>query len=411
MASGLCTKKSKRITLIRFLIIIPLLFYWIPNTYAGQPLDSLVNNAVKISLNHLENSVKEVRDTTLFPTYGTKDLKWQLKSADDWTSGFYPGCFWYAYKLSGDQRFEHWAKQWTSSLEEQKYNSQSHDLGFKFICSYANGLKFDSSLEESNYKSIILTAASTLSKRYSPIVKCLSSDWDLKPIKDSYPVIIDIMMNLKLLFWASEHGGPAYYAEYARNHALVTARDFIRLDGSTYHIVRYNKNTGAIINKGTLQGAGNETTWSRGQAWGIYGFVTVYRYTKAKQFLNDAIKLANYFIKHLPKDQIAPWDFQSKIKQRDVSASAIVCSALFEIVRYVKSDSLKSFYTTEAEAILKSLCRAPYFSGNKNTNCLLEHSVGFFPHNTDVDVPAIFADYYFLESIVRYRQMENEPRN
>ncbi len=147
----------------------------------------------------------------------------------------------------------------------------------------------------SKYREIMLTAASTLAKRFNPKVGCLESNWDKMKIENSFPVIIDIMMNLELLFWASENGGPSYYADYARSHALTTCRDFVRPDGSTYHIVRYDKNTGKVINKGTIQGAGDETTWSRGHAWGLYGMVVAYRYTKDKRFLDTAMRLSDYF--------------------------------------------------------------------------------------------------------------------
>ena len=390
--------------LIHLIVITFLISLLIPqNTLAGGNPDSLINNAVMVSLNHLQKSIKEVASDTLYPTYGTKDLKWQLKDSDDWTSGFYPGCLWYAYKLSKDSRFNKWAQEWTAPIEHEKYNSDTHDLGFRFMCSFGNGLRFGKGIDNKNYKDIILTAAETLAKRYNPKVGCLSSNWDMLKIKDSFPVVIDIMMNLELLFWASENDGPHYLADYAIKHATTTAQDFIREDGSTYHIVRYNKYTGKIINKGTLQGAGDETTWSRGQAWGIYGFVVAYRYTKDKKFLKTAEKLADYFIKHLPEDHVSPWDFQSDIHYRDVSATSITASALFEMMKYIKDDSLRNYYKNQAEAMLISLCKPPYFTEGKNTSCILDHSVQYLPINSNVDVPAIFADYYFFEAIYRYR--------
>lgn len=381
------------------------------NTIAGINLDSLVNIAIKVSLNHLEKSIKEVGSDTLYPTYGMKDLKWQLKGSGDWTSGFYPGCLWYAYELSKDSLFNKWAQEWTAPIEHEKYNPDTHDLGFRFMCSFGNGLRFGKGIDYKNYKDIILTAAKTLAKRYNPKVGCLSSNWDMLKIKDSFPVVIDIMMNLGILFWASENGGPQYLAQYAINHATTTARDFIREDGGTYHIVRYNKYTGKIINKGTLQGAGDETTWSRGQAWGIYGYIVTYRYTKNKKFLKIAERLADYFIKHLPEDHVSPWDFQSNIHYRDVSATSISASALFEMIKYIENDSLKNYYLSQAEAMLTSLCKPPYFTDGKNTSCILDHSVQFLPINSNVDVPAIFADYYFLEAIYRYRNLPMQDKN
>ena len=380
-----------------------ILFTLSQQAFSSGHLDSLANNAVKVSIDHLEKSVDEVRDTTLFPTYATPQLTWKLIKADDWTSGFYPGCLWYAFEMSKDPQFEHWARQWTASLENEKINGETHDLGFKFMCAFGNGLRMGKGPVYSKYQDIILTAANTLSKLYNPKLGCLRSNWDKLTIENSFPVIIDIMMNLELLFWASENGGPSYFADYARSHAITTCRDFVRPDGGTYHIVRYDKNTGKIINKGTIQGAGDETTWSRGHAWGQYGMVVAYRYTKEKQFLDMAMQLADYFLRNLPEDHVSAWDFQSDIKYRDVSATCIVTSALFEMVNYIENDSLKKHYQKEAEAMLISLCSPPYFTAGLKTNCLLDHSTHHLPINSNVDVPAIFADYYFLEALVRYR--------
>lgn len=389
------------------LIVIIITFVFAKNIYAAGDLDSLVNHAFKVSLIHLENSVKEIGDTTHFPSYGTKDLKWKITKREDWTSGFYPGCLWYAYEISNDKRFEHWAEQWTNSLEEEINNPNTHDLGFKFMCTSGNGLRFGEKSENDRYKNILLAAAITLSQRYDSTVGCLSSNWDNKEIENSYPVVIDIMMNLELLFWASENGGPTFYKDYAINHAIKTYKDFVRPDGSTYHIVRYDKTTGKVINKGTIQGAGDETTWSRGHAWAIYGMVVAYRYTKDKQFLDYAVKLADYFLKNLHEDHVSPWDFNSDIKTKDVSATCVVTSALFEMIKYIDNDSSKSNYLSEAVTMLSSLCRKPYFLEDKETSCLLDHSTHYLPINSNVDVPAIFADYYFFEALFRYKALTN----
>jgi unsaturated chondroitin disaccharide hydrolase len=373
------------------------------SVFASGELDSLVANALKISLIRLERSVAEVNDTTLYPTYATPQLAWKLERSDNWTSGFYPGCLWYAYEISGDPRFERWARQWTASIEGEKSNLETHDLGFKFMCSFGNGLRLGKGPAYATYREIMSSAAQTLAKRYDPTIGCLRSNWDLVSMKNSFPVIIDIMMNLEILFWASQNGGPSSFGDIARRHATTTCRDFVRADGSTYHVVRYDKNTGRVINKGTLQGAGDETTWSRGQAWGLYGMVVAYRFTKDAGFLAMAVRLADYFLSHLPEDHVAPWDFQSGIRLRDVSATCIATSALFEMIRYVENPGVKQQYMEEAEAMLTSLCRPPYFTVNGKTNCLLDHSVHNLPAKTNVDVPAIFADYYFLEALLRYR--------
>ncbi len=176
--------------------------------FSNGNLDSLVQNALKVSLIHLEQSVAEVSDTALFPTYGTPQLGWKLKKSDDWTSGFYPGCLWYAYEFSGDPRFERWARQWTDSVEREKSNPETHDLGFKSMCSFGNGLQLGKGPAYRNYREIMLSAADMLAKRYDPILGCLQSNWDVVSMEKSFPVLIDIMMNLELLFWVSENGGP-----------------------------------------------------------------------------------------------------------------------------------------------------------------------------------------------------------
>jgi hypothetical protein len=371
--------------------------------FSSGNLDSLVQNALNVSLAHLEQSVAEVSDTALFPTYGTPQLAWKLKKSDDWTSGFYPGCLWYAYEFSGDPRFERWARQWTASVEREKSNPETHDLGFKFMCSFGNGLRLGKGPAYVKYREIMVSAANTLAKRYDPTIGCLQSNWDVVSMEKSFPVLIDIMMNLELLFWASENGGPSSFADLARRHATTTCRDFVRPDGSTYHIVRYDRSTGKVIRRGTLQGAGDETTWSRGHAWGLYGMVVAYRFTKEVRFLDMAMKLSDYFLKHLPEDHVSQWDFQSDVRYRDVSATCIVTSAFFEMIDYIREPSLKKHYRKEAEAMLTSLCGPPYFTAGVNTSCLLDHSVQYLPINSNVDVPAIFADYYFLEALLRFR--------
>ncbi len=392
-------------SLLSIILLAFLSFCFARNCYCAGTLDSLVENSLKVSLLHLEKSIEEVRDSTLYPTYGTPELSWKLKGSDDWTSGFYPGCLWYAYEASADTRFEQWAITWTAAIEHEALNRDTHDLGFRFMCSFGNGLRLGIGPGVKAYRDVMLTAASTLSKRYNPKIGCLSSNWDRASLQNSFPVIIDIMMNLDLLFWAAQNGGPHSYTETATRHARNVCRDFIRPDGGTYHIVRYDSVSGKIINRGTLQGAGDETTWSRGQAWGLYGMAVAYRYTKDKEFLEAAEKLADYFLLHLAADHVANWDFNSELNHPDASATSIAASALLELLGYVENDTLREHYRTGAEAMLSSLCHSPYFTDGLNTHCLLTHSVQYFPLNSNVDVPSIFADYYFLEALLRYRAL------
>ena len=377
------------------------------STPKAKSLDKIVENALEKSIVCLKKSVYEVGDKSKYPSYSTKGLKWKLESSKDWTSGFYPGTLWYAYELTNDDSFRKWALEWTAGIEIEKHNAKTHDLGFRFNCSFGNGLRLlPNDTATQRYKEILLTAAATADSRFSSIAGLYPSSWDAKPPPNSIPAVVDVMMNLELLLWASENGGDPRIKERCITHANTTYRDFVRKDGGSFHVVRYDKNTGQILNKGQLQGDTDSTTWSRGQAWMIYGFTVMYRFTNNSDYLQKAMKLADYFIGHLPKDRIANWDFQSELKFPDVSASAIVTSALFELQGYIKDTTIKNHYLKEAEQILRSLCLPPYFSEGKGTNCLLLHSTQYYRMTDNTDVPSTFADYYFMESILRYKRLK-----
>jgi len=369
----------------------------------SQNLDSLVDNAIEISLKHLIYSTTEVVDSTNFPSYATKEHKWEYRKSRKWTSSFYPGCFWYAFDLSGDKKFENLAAMWTERLKKETTNKRTHDMGFKFMCTFGNGLRFGTQKDYSFYKEYMLEAAKTFSQRYSYEAGAIRSSWDAKYFESTIPVITDIMMNLELLLWGAENGGEKEWADLAITHALNTNKDFGRDNGSTYHIVRYDSISGEIVNKGTIQGEGDETTWARGHAWTVYGMVMMYRYTKDERFKKYAIKFLNYFLDNLEEDQIPLWDFDTKRKYRDVSAACIVTSAMFELVNYIDDVNLKKNYNDNAEKILASLCQKPNLIENTNVSPILDHSVHFYTRKTYIDVPSIVADYYFLEALSRYK--------
>jgi len=387
-------------------------------TCRAQLTDSLVQHALGVSYRHLESSVIEVKDSTRFPSYAPHDLRWSYFPSGGWTSGFYPGCLWLAYELSGRGEFRDWAKKWTGGLEKEADNTGTHDLGFMFGCSYGNGIRNVSPGEALAYKRILLNAAATLDKRYSPTPGMLRCDWDEPPFSQDttlYPVIVDIMMNLELLFWGAENGASASLREHAVLHAQKTYRDLVRPDGSTYHIVRYKKDSGTIFNKGQLQGQNEHSTWTRGHAWCTYGMIVCYRYTRDETFLAHACVLADYFLKRLTPDNVSVWDFDSSPEfsnVKDASATAITASALFELSTYVRDRKQRDHYRGKAEAMLAALCSKDYLAEGEPTNVLLLHSTQYLtqPGNQNTDKPAIFADYYFLEAIKRYLTLRTTGR-
>jgi len=374
-----------------------------------RKLDKIVDHALSVSLQCLTKSVEEVNDRSRYPNYATKELKWKLATSKDWTSGFYPGTLWYAYELSGKEEFKKWAQEWTRGIEKEKFNTGTHDLGFRFNCTFGNGLRLaPQDTASARYREIMLTAAATADSRFSPVAGQYPSSWDKKPLPNSIPAVVDVMMNLELLMWAAENGGDPKIKERCITHANTAFRDFVRKDGGTFHVVRYDKNTGKILNKGQLQGDTDSTTWTRGHAWMVYGFTVMYRYTKNPEYLKNAMSLADYFLAHLPENRIANWDFQSEILLPDASASAIVTSALFEMQGYVADKNKRKQYLSEAKNMLRHLCLPPAFSEGKGTNCLLLHSTQYYRNSDNNDVPAIFADYYFMESILRYKQLKEK---
>ena len=338
----------------------------------------------------------------------------------DWTPGFFPGSLWYLYELTGDEYWRDHAKDWTESLEKLQYFTGHHDLGFMVYCSYGNGLRLTG---DSTYDDIIYQAAKSLASRYNPNTKTIKS-WEYRlawndTVEWFYPVIMDNMMNLELLTYASKHNNDSSLMKIALEHSNSTQKNHLRDDFSTYHVVNYDTISGAVLNQGTNQGLSDNSTWARGQAWGIYGFTMMYRETHVEAYLATAEKLANWYIERLPYDLIPYWDFNAgqpgynpEIKSfatqfqgeylKDVSAAAIVTSSLFELYEITK----KKDYLDYAVKMLHQLASSNYKAlPNTNANFILKHSVGSIPHESEIDKPLVYADYYFLEALVRYRNL------
>jgi uncharacterized protein YyaL (SSP411 family) len=260
------------------------------------------------------------------------------------------------------------------------------------------------------YKEILLNSARSLATRFSPAVGCIKS-WDGKP--NEYLVIVDNMMNLKLLFWATQVSGDSSFYKIAVSHANTTMKNHFRADNSSYHVLNYNATTGEVMQKKTAQGFADESAWARGQAWGLYGYTETYRETKDKKYLDQANKIAAFILSHpnFPKDKIAYWDFNAPgipNALRDASAAAIMASAFLELSGCVNKKLSKQYFKT-AETILKNLS-APFYKAAAGTNggFILQHCVGHMPNKTEIDVPLTYADYYFAEAMMRYQHMVNK---
>lgn len=335
-----------------------------------------------------------------------KDGKLVLVGSKDWTSGFFPGLLWYLYEGTGQKNWLGPARRFTAQMEREKYNGTTHDMGFKIYSSFGNGLRLT---HDPHYKAVILTAAKTLSTRYNAKVGAIRS-WDHNKQKWDFPVIIDNMLNLELLFEATKLGGDSLYYHIADHHAKTTMAHHFRKDYSSFHVVDYDSLTGKVRQRTTHQGYSDSSAWARGQAWGLYGFTMCYRETKNKAFLDQADHIARFILNHpnLPKDLVPYWDFDaphSTDEPRDASAAAVIASGLLELSTYSQSRQ-GEYYHKVATRILQNLTKYYRSKIGANTGFILLHSTGSKPGNTEVDEPLNYADYYYLEALGRWKKIE-----
>ncbi|GGZ13459.1 glucuronyl hydrolase [Echinicola pacifica] len=328
---------------------------------------------------------------------------WESTKVTGWTSGFWPGVLWYSYEFSQDESLKEEAEKYTEALEIiSKSPANDHDIGFMMYCSYGNGYRLTGNPK---YKEVLLASADTLATLYNPVVGTIHS-WPSKP---QYPhnTIIDNMMNLELLYWAAKNGGDRELADIATRHAEVSMENLIRDDYSIYHLASFDDVTGEFLEGKTHQGYADESMWARGQTWGIYGFTICYRETQEEKFLETAQKLADHFIERLPKDKVPYWDFDDPDipnVPKDASAAAIASSALLELSQLVHDKKKEKEYQKVAISLLTELSTDRYLAGDKNDAILL-HSTGHMPKKSEVDVPIVYADYYFMEALLKLKKM------
>lgn len=331
--------------------------------------------------------------------------KWSLAAASQWTSGFFPGLLWFEYEQTLNDSWFTRAENQTAGMLGQDVNASDHDIGFKIITSYGNAYRITRDPAD---LAVIQTAANAMATNLWRSGAGVIESW---PNYDSHiTVIIDNMMNLELLFFAAQNGGDPTWRDMAISHALKTMQNHVRTDGSTFHVVDYNPD-GTVFSKFTVQGAGTNTTWSRGQAWGLYGFTMVYRYTQDARFLATAQQLADYFINNLPLDFVPYWDFSaSGTSPRDSSAAAIAAAGLLELSTYASPvDSAR--YRAAALQIQSSLSSAAYLGDRASTDGTLLHGSANVPGNSGVDVSLIYGDYYFIQGCERARATPTAPAN
>ncbi|GAB2542636.1 glycoside hydrolase family 88 protein [Spirosoma aerophilum] len=367
------------------------------------PID--VKKAFALAARQYEGMLRTHPDTTQFPQGTKPDGSPYNKTSEWWCSGFFGGSLWYLYEHTRDPRWKEAAHKWTMAVAKEQTNTRTHDLGFMLYCPFGNGYRLT---KNPTYRSIMLTGANSLATRFRPDYGVIKSWEGFKPKTGEsfdYPVIVDNMMNLEFLFWAARESGNKRLRDICLIHADNTIKNHFRPDASSYHVVCYGDG-GKVLAKRTWQGYSDESAWARGQAWALYAFTTMYRETKDKKYLKQAQRIADFYLNHpnLPADKIPYWDFDAPgipNEERDASAGAVTASALLELSTY-GGTSAKTYYQSAVQ-MLKSLSSPAYQAAPGTNNFfILKHSVGAKPLKSEIDVPIVYADYYYLEALLRY---------
>lgn len=374
------------------------------NAQGKKKMDKLIKKNMELAARQYKFMASLTPADSMPRSYDAAKNKLITSNTRWWTSGFFPASLWYIYAYTKDTAIRSEAERRLALEEKEKYLTAHHDVGFMIFCSFGNAYKIT---HNPDYRDVCAIAAESLIKRYKPAIKAIQSWHSLSDPRS--PVIIDNMMNLELLNWVSDEWREPKYKAIAIDHANTTMRNHFRADNSSYHVVEYDPATGKVLEKRTAQGYSNESAWARGQAWGLYGYTMMYRFTTEPSYLEQARKIATFILNHpnLPSDGVPYWDFNAPINKntlRDASAASIMASALLELAQYVEGNE-KTRYISMAEKILTTLSSKTYLAKyGQNGGFLLKHGVGNIPEKSEVDVPLTYGDYYFIEAMLRYKQ-------
>lgn len=366
---------------------------------AAAAIEDTVTDDIELARDRLAAAAASIPPGR-YPVRTAPSGEWITSGPGYWTSGFFPGTLWLIHGATGDPYLRSHAESRLHALEGQKRDTTGNDQGFKLLDSFGNAHRLTG---DDAYRRVVLRGARSLASRFGPAVGATRS-WGNRNSPD-FTVIVDNMMNLELLFWAAKHGGnPAWYG-MALSHALRTMRAHVRGDGSTFHVVDFDPHTGAVKRKRTRQGHARGSTWSRGQAWAIHGFTMAYRETGDRRFLATVRRAADWFISHLPPDEVPYWDFDAPgipSAPRDSSAAAIAASGLLELAALEPDPARAARYRDSGESIIASLSTPSYLGRGGATQALLLHATQDRPKGS-FDTGLVFGDYYFIEALLRHR--------
>lgn len=392
--------------------LCPLLFAaTVVTSAAGSPASDFINENVAHAANQYRGHLDTIDSIGHFvnPRTTLPDGNIWYVPVDDWCSGFFPGSLWYLGELTGDQDWSRRAADYTETLDSAQYLTWHHDVGFIIGSSYLNGYRLGG---KEQYAPVVVNAAKSLATRFRPGAGVIQS-WNVDKGWQSErgwacPVIIDNMMNLEIMFEATRLTGDSTFYDIAVSHANTTMAHHFRPDFSCYHVVDYDPATGDVRHRQTAQGYADESSWARGQAWALYGYTMCYRYTGDSNYIYQAIKVCDMIFNtpSMPDDLVPYWDYNAPnipSEPRDASAAACTASALYELSTYLPGRGYKEL----ADKVVASLSSPAYRAATgENNHFLLMHSVGSIPHGHEIDVPINYADYYYLEALLRKKKLD-----
>lgn len=392
--------------------LCPLLFAaTVVTSAAGSPASDFINENVAHAANQYRGHLDTIDSIGHFvnPRTTLPDGSIWYVPVDDWCSGFFPGSLWYLGELTGYQDWSRRAADYTETLDSAQYLTWHHDVGFIIGSSYLNGYRLG---KKEQYAPVVVNAAKSLATRFRPGAGVIQS-WNVDKGWQSErgwacPVIIDNMMNLEIMFEATRLTGDSTFYYIAVSHANTTMAHHFRPDFSCYHVVDYDPATGDVRHRQTAQGYADESSWARGQAWALYGYTMCYRYTGDPNYIYQAIKVCDMIFStpSMPDDLVPYWDYNAPnipSEPRDASAAACTASALYELSTYLPGRGYKEL----ADKVVASLSSPAYRAATgENNHFLLMHSVGSIPHGHEIDVPINYADYYYLEALLRKKKLD-----
>ena len=394
-------------------LILAILFLLGVTPLWGQPANEPLNQMIERGLARAGEQAQVLADKlkdqpgTLPRTFEKGQL--QLTDYSGWVSGFFPGELWLLYEATGDAGYKDLARTFTQRVEPAKKMTSTHDLGFMLYCSFGNGWRLTG---DPHYLEVIKEGTESLLTRWNADLGVMMS-WNPNG-RWKYPVIIDNMMNLEMLCFLSHETGERRFEEIAMTHANTTIRNHFREDGSTWHVVSYDPETGKPHAKQTAQGYGDDSAWARGQAWGLYGYTMMYRETLHPAYLEQARIIGRFLMDHpnLPADKVPYWDYNAPDipdAQRDASSAAIMASALIELSQLDPGEMAPRWLELAVKQ-LRSLSSQEYLAEKgEQSGFLIKHGVGSLPGHSEVDVPLSYADYYYVEALLRLRKLLEHP--